>query len=129
MSHIFKQTTDTDLNKSVLIYVWSVSALVLTSTFSGTVLESIVNRHKTRIDTIEDLINAENITAAIRCKSWIWWHFDKERQYNIQLDNNMLAIKHLVKFINRTEMEDKVIYHKNFKIKISILKYRNFTKI
>ena len=105
------QTTDKDLNKTVLITVWSVTALVLTSCFSGGVLQSIVNRRQTSLDTIEDVVNAKNISVAIRDNTWIWWQFHSNKKWNASLDNNMLAIKHLVKVVNGTDMDrpDKVL--------------------
>ena len=85
----------------MLITVWSVSALVLTTCFSGGVLESIVNRRQTSIDNIEDLVN-KNISITIRDNSWIHWQFKAaaEKKWKQPLDNNMLPIKHLVKFVD-----------------------------
>ena len=103
LGHIFKQSNDKNLKKTILITVWSVSALVLTSCFSGGVLQSIVNRRTTSLDTIEDLVN-KNITIAIRYKTWVWWNFNNNRKYKIGLDNNMIAIKHLVKGFNNTDI-------------------------
>ena len=109
LAHIFKQSTDKNLNK-MLVTVWSVSALVLTSCFSGGVLESIVNRRQTSLNTIEDVVNAKNISIAITENSWIWWQFEGRKRWNVPLDDNMIAIKHLIKFVNNTYMDrpDKV---------------------
>ena len=110
------QSTDKNLNKTILITVWSWSALVLTSSFSGGVLQSIVNRRQTSLDTIEDLINAKNISIAIKNNSWIWWNFEGNRLYNNPLDKNMLAIEHRVKVVNDKDISDK---NKVFKIDLN----------
>ena len=123
LSYLFKQSTDKNMNKT-LVTIWSVSALVLTSCFSGGVLESIVNRSHTSLNTIEDVVNAKNISVAVRENSWIWWQFESYRIYKDPLDNNMLAIQHLVKVVNKTYIDDnKNVFKINLKLQNNV-KYR-----
>ena len=109
LSHIFNQTTDNEMNKTILITVWSVCALVLTSSFSGGVLEFIVNRRQTSIDTIEDIINAKNMSAAIRYNSWLWYQFHDKLEWNKSLDSNLKAIEPIFQTFSDSQLEDKVL--------------------
>ena len=96
------------MNQTILITVWSVSALVLTSCFSGGVLQSIVNRGQTKIDSIEDMINAKNMSAAMRHNSWLWCEFEAKIQWKKPLDSNLKAIEPMVKTFSDKQLEDKV---------------------
>ena len=130
LSHIFNQSTDKDMNKTIVITVWSVSVLVLNSIFSSGVLHSIVNREQTKINTIEDMITATNMSVAIRHNSWIWWQFEAKKRWNVSLDNNMKAIKHKVMVFDDTQIKDKVLLTSVMdKLKKDRLRAKHITRV
>ena len=99
---------------SYLMYIWSLSALILSSIFSGAILEFIVNRKEMAINSLDDLIHS-NLSVVTHEYSWLWWQFEKEKRWNVSLDYYLSALKdRLVSVPQHLFDNDKVftsIYH------------------
>ena len=89
---LLKQTSYRKLEKNVIMTIWSVAALILSSCFSGGILRSMVHREQTSIDTLDELISS-NLSVVILENSWLWWQYEKQRRWNVPLEYYMSAIK------------------------------------
>ena len=119
--HLLNQSTDRQSNQSLLINLWSFSALVITTCFCGIVVSLLVIKEVKKINTIDELVES-NLKIYSNNDSWIWWQIHNNLRYNNTIDTELAKIAPGIDFIR---LEDKV----DLRHAIGLLNYSKFCRI
>ena len=85
----------------IILITWSFIALVLVSSFSGSILSFTIVKEKYPVDSIEDLIKLKDIYPEIIAEknSRVFWEFKANLLWNIKLNFKMDKIIDRMKYI------------------------------
>ena len=100
------QSMNKKSNEDSLFTFWSFMSLIITITFAGGVLSSIVNKQYLPINNIWELINSD-ISLIITKKSWIWWKYKAKNIFPIS-DPLLLELESRLKTVTNEAFEDRV---------------------
>ena len=83
-------------------------SLIITISFCGGVLSSIVNKEYLPISSIEELINSD-ITLITTKGSWIWWKYEAKNRYKQKiLEPRLIALEQRLETVNNTVFDNRV---------------------
>ena len=95
-------------NDSLLMQMWSLTALVITASFSGGILNKIITPDTYSINTFEEMIGS-GLKIYTYNSSWVWYEFrDYQKGYTEKLDKKFSLLKSRINFITNDEIIDKV---------------------
>ena len=100
MRHLLIQPMNNASNSSkVMIIIWSSMALVLTSCFSGGILNSIIIPEHSNINSFGELIDS-GLKVYINNNSWIWWNFKAlDMKWLNKLDDKLSKIQNRIDYL------------------------------
>ena len=108
MRHLLNQQMIMSSNYFLLINIWSLMALILSSCLSGGILSSLMFKTMKNINTIDELVQS-NLTIINYNESWIWYTYDAEHRHNIKLDDNLRRIKNKLEYFSRDLFYNEVV--------------------
>ena len=96
-------------NEDSLFTFWSFMFLIITISFCGGVLSSIVTKQYLSINSIQELINSDKSLITTK-GSWIWWKYEAKNKHMEEItDPLLLALEPRLKTITNEAFEDKVL--------------------
>ena len=105
--HLMNQSMNKKPNQDWMFTFWSFMSLIITITFAGGVLSSIVNKQYLPINNIRELIHS-NIPLIHRYQSWIWWQYYNNKYRGQELDELLAKLQPRLKDVNNSVFEGKV---------------------
>ena len=114
MRHLLNQSMNSKFqnNDNLLIIIWSLMAVILTSCFSGLILNKIIIPEYLTINSFEELIDL-GLKVYTTNDSWVWWQMKSyDQDWSKQLDEKIHSdLYPRIDYITREEQTFQVYFY------------------